>query len=76
MKDENLLAGLIAGESVSKYTEDELMFNKAAQSYLDKFGGSLPFGIGMPEISTELLLKAVAGNKKIKELPIPDDAVS
>ena len=32
MKDENLLAGLIAGESVSKYTEDELMFNKTAQS--------------------------------------------
>jgi hypothetical protein len=30
----------------------------------------------MPEITTELLLKAVAGNKKIKELPIPDGAVS
>jgi hypothetical protein len=34
------LAGLIAGESVSKYTEDELIFGKAAQSYSDKFGGS------------------------------------
>ena len=40
MKDENLLAGLIAGESVSKYTEDELIFGKAAQSYSDKFVGS------------------------------------
>ena len=70
------MAGLIAGESVSKYTEDEIMFEKAAQSYLDKFGGSLPFGIGMSEITTELLLKAVAENKKIEELPIPDGAVS
>ena len=58
------------------FGEDEIMFEKAAQSYLDKFGGSLPFGIGMPEITTEPLLKAVAGNKRIKELPIPDGAVS
>ena len=48
------------------FGEDELIFGKAAQSYLDKFGGSLPFGMGMPEITTELLLKAVAGNKKIE----------
>jgi len=58
------------------FGEDEIMFEKAAQSYLDKFGGSLPFAIGMPEITTELLLKDVAGNKKIEELPIPDGAVS
>ncbi len=63
-------------EPVRQLTEDELMFNKAAQSYLDKFGGSLPFGIGMPEITTELLLKAIAKNKAIEENQIPNGAVS
>jgi hypothetical protein len=30
----------------------------------------------MPEITTELLLKAVAENKVLEELPIPNGAVS
>ena len=75
MKDENLLTGFLSNPS-GKLTEEELMFEKAAQSYIDTFGGSLPLGIGMPEITTELLLKAVADNKEIEELPIPDGYVS
>ena len=75
MKDENLLTGMLT-EASSKLTQDELMFEKAAKSYIDTFGGSLPLGIGMPDITTEILLKAVAENKAIEELPIPNSAVS
>jgi hypothetical protein len=76
MKNESSLTGLLRDEPARQLTEDELMFNKTLQSYLDKFGGSLPFGIGMPEITTELLLKAIAENKAIEESQIPNGAVS
>ena len=57
-------------------SKEDKSFNDAADSYIEKFGGSIPRGIGMPEITTELLLKAVTENKAIKELPIPKDADS
>ena len=58
------------------FSKDEIAFNEASEAYIKKFGGSIPMGIGMPEITTELLLKAVAENKAIKELPIPKGAMS
>ena len=58
------------------FSKDEIAFNEAANAYIKNFGGSLPYGIGMPEITTELLLKAVSENKAIKELPIPKGAMS
>lgn len=51
-------------------------FNEAANAYLDKFSGNLPLGIGYPELTTDLLLKAVKEDKQIIELPIPKGAVS
>ncbi len=50
-------------------------FNLAAQAYLDKFGGSLPIGISYPELSAELLEKAVKDEQAI-EPNIPDQAIS
>ena len=57
-------------------SKEDNAFNEAAEAYIKKFSGSIPRGIGMPEITTELLIKAVAEGKRIKELPIPKGAVS
>jgi hypothetical protein len=50
-------------------------FNIAAVAYLQKFG-KIPYGIGYPEITTELLLKAVESGKKIRAYRLPKGAVS
>lgn len=50
-------------------------FNIAAESYVQKFG-KIPYGIGYPEITTELLVKAVKSGKKIRAYRLPKGAVS
>ncbi len=50
-------------------------FNEAAEAYIEMFGGSLPLGIGMPNLTTELLQKAVADKKPI-ESNTPPGALS
>jgi len=55
-------------------TPESQAFNDACEAYIKKFGGSVPLGIGMPDITTELLLEAVAKGKEIEMLPLPDDA--
>jgi len=55
-------------------TPESQAFNDACKAYKEKFGGSVPLGIGMPKLTTELLLEAVAKGKEIEMLPLPDDA--
>ncbi|CAN4266172.1 hypothetical protein MCEREM3_00157 [Methylophilaceae bacterium] len=50
-------------------------FNLAAEAYVQKFG-NIPYGIGYPEITTELLLKAIQSGKKIRAYRLPKGAVS
>jgi hypothetical protein len=57
-------------------SKEDKSFNDAADSYIEKFGGSIPRGIGMPEITTELLLEAVKNEIEIQPFPIPEGAES
>ena len=57
-------------------TPEMQIFDDAAKAYKDKFGVKYPSYIGGDDITTEILLKAVAENKAIEELPIPNSAVS
>jgi hypothetical protein len=59
-------------------TPEGQAFNDACKAYKEKFGvSSVPLGgIGVPDITTELLLEAVAKGKEIEMLPIPYGAVS
>jgi hypothetical protein len=50
-------------------------FNLAAEAYVQKFG-KIPYGIGYPDVTTELLLKAVESGKKIRAYRLPKGAVS
>ncbi len=50
-------------------------FNLAAEAYVRKFG-NIPYGIGYPEVTTELLLKAVESGKKIRAYRLPKGSVS
>ena len=50
-------------------------FNIAAEAYVQKFG-YIPYGIGYPEITTELLIQAVQSGKKIRAFRLPKGAVS
>ena len=51
------------------------IFNDAAKAYIQMFGGALPLGIGYPELTTSLLLKAVADKQPMAE-NIPKTALS
>lgn len=50
-------------------------FNDAAKAYIKMFGGGLPLGIVYPQLTTSLLLKAVADKQPIAE-NIPKTALS
>lgn len=50
-------------------------FNIAAVAYVQMFG-NIPYGIGYPEITTELLIQAVQSGKKIRAYRLPKGAVS
>jgi hypothetical protein len=71
------VADLIANtEPTLDKTSEEQAFNAAAQAYISKFGGSLPLGIGMPDLTVELLQAAIESGIEIAEDNIPEDAVA
>jgi len=49
-------------------------FNQAMQAYVDAFG-HVPFGIGMPEATTEILTDSVMTGKPIKPHRLPKEAL-
>jgi len=57
-------------------TPDEKEFNFWGDAYVEKFGGSLPRGIGMPDLTTELLKNAVETGVEIQEIELPEGAIS
>jgi hypothetical protein len=57
-------------------TPEMQIFDDAAKAYKDKFGVKYPSYIGGDDITTDILLKAVAENKEIEEPSIPYGAVS
>lgn len=49
-------------------SEEDIRFNTAVQSYVDKFG-QVPWGLDMPEPDVAEIEKAVLEGKEIQHLP-------